>query len=68
MKKEDLDFIRDKWGQTHEELCTELGYDLEDSDDLIMLDFFWDADAELWLNKIVEDEREQELLDSLRYK
>ena len=42
----------EKWGQSHEEICTNLGYDLEDSDDLLMVDYFFDALSQVWIPKI----------------
>lgn len=42
----------DKWGQTHGEICSCLGYDEDDSDDLIMGDdYFWYEEKQLWCNK-----------------
>lgn len=42
----------DSWGQTHEEICSCLGYDEDDSDDLIMGDdYFWYEEKQLWCNK-----------------
>ena len=59
-------FIAD-WGQTAEEICTNLGYDLEDSDDLLMVDYFYDSLEEVWLPKIssLYTKKEQKIADEL---
>ena len=59
-------FIAD-WGQTTEEICTNLGYDLEDSDDLLMIDYFYDSLEEVWLPKIssLYTKKEQKIADEL---
>jgi hypothetical protein len=61
-------FIED-WGQTTEEICTNLDYDLEDSDDLLMIDYFYDALSNVWLPKqsSLYSKREQKIADQLRY-
>ena len=58
-----------KWGQTTEEICTNLGYDLEDSDDLLMVDYFYDRLSNVWLPKIssLYTKQEQKIADQLRY-
>ena len=43
-------FFKD-WGQTHSDICFELGYDEEGSDELLMDDYFWHEGKELWCNK-----------------
>ena len=60
-----IEKIRNKWGQTHEELCANLGYDENESDDLIMLDYVWDESGQVWLTKNVDDENEQEIIDNI---
>jgi hypothetical protein len=59
----------EKWGQSHEEICTNLGYDLEDSDDLLMVDYFFDALSQVWIPKIssLYTKEEQKIADELRY-
>jgi hypothetical protein len=42
------DFLNE-WGQTHDELCTNLELNPKTSDDIIMLDFFWFQN--LWIPK-----------------
>lgn len=39
----------DKWGQTTEEICSNLGYDEETSDDLLMVDYFFHEDSNQWI-------------------
>jgi hypothetical protein len=60
-------FVKD-WGQTTEEICSCLGYDIEDSDDLLMVDYFYDVLDNLWLPKIssLYSKREQKIADDLR--
>jgi hypothetical protein len=57
------------WGQTHSEVCSELGYDEDSSDDLLIDDFFWSETDELWLNKEASGftERETEIADYLQH-
>ena len=59
----------EKWGQTTEEICTNLGYDLEDSDDLLMVDYFYDSLSNVWLPKTssLYTKQEQKIADELRY-
>lgn len=42
------DFLN-KWGQTHNELCNNLELNPKNSDDIVMLDFFWFEN--LWIPK-----------------
>ena len=60
-------FVED-WGQTHEEICSNLGYNTETSDDLLMLDYFFDALSEVWIPKIssLYTKEEQKIADELR--
>ena len=57
-----------EWGQTTEEICANLGYDLEDSDDLLMVDYFYDNLEEVWLPKTssLYTKKEQKIADELR--
>lgn len=59
---------KEDWGQTHEEICSNLGYDEQGSDDLLMGDYFWNQEDEKWYNKhssTMTDE-EEEITDFLR--
>jgi len=66
--EEEINEFKEKWGQTHSDLCSELGYSKKNSEDIIMIDFFWiDADKK-WYNNESScfTEREQEIADYLR--
>jgi hypothetical protein len=56
------------WGQTHEEITSCLGYPKYESDDIIMLDYFWIEADQKWYNKCASmfTIREQEIADYLR--
>lgn len=58
----------EEWGQTTEEICTNLGYDLEDSDDLLMVDYFYDNLSNVWIPKhsSLYTKQEQKIADQLR--
>lgn len=43
--------FKEDWGQTHSEVCANLGYDEEGSDELLMEDFFWHEKDQKWYNK-----------------
>ena len=57
----------ENWGQTTEEICANLDYDLEDSDDLIMLDYYYDVLADVWYPKksSLYTKKEQKIADNL---
>jgi hypothetical protein len=61
------DFI-DEWGQYTDEVCAELGYDENGSDDLLMVDFFYHEESRKWIPKCNSQytEREQAIADYLR--
>jgi hypothetical protein len=65
---EEIREFKKNWGQSHSELCSELGYSKRDSDDIIMLDFFWIEEDKKWYNKCASlfTEREQAIADYLR--
>ena len=60
--------FKENWGQSHREICTNLGYDLKDSDDLLMVDYFWFESTKQWYPKYnsMYNEREQEIANYLR--
>lgn len=64
----ELEDFKDEWGQTHDEICCELGYDEEGSDDLLMVDYFWLDEEQKWYPKCAStySEREQAIADYLR--
>jgi hypothetical protein len=66
LNKEISDF-KENWGQSHEEICCCLGYDEEDSEDLLVEDYFWIESDEIWINRNASDftEREKEIADLL---
>lgn len=68
-KKSKVESFIDKWGQTHEEICNNLGYDTEDADDLLMIDFFYDSLDNVWLpkNSSLYNKQEQKIANELRY-
>jgi len=61
------DFI-DEWGQYTDEVCAELGYDPDTSDDLLMEDYFFHAESNKWIPKSssLYTPREQSIADYLR--
>jgi hypothetical protein len=61
-------FIKN-WGQTHAEICTELGYDIEGSDELLMEDYFWVVTLMKWFPKCssMYTDEEQEIADLMYY-
>ena len=65
-KKEIADF-KESWGQSHEEICANLGYDEEGSDDLLRDDYFWIDEDQIWCNKSVSlfTKREKKIADYL---
>ena len=65
--KEVDDFI-DEWGQTHDEICANLGYDVDGSDDLLMVDYFWDDHNKRWYPTIssLYTKRDQVIADYMR--
>ena len=66
-KEEKVEFY-DSWGQTHSEICSCLGYDEDDSDDLLMDGYFWDGNVNLWCNSEASGftERDKEIADYLK--
>lgn len=50
LSQEDQNFI-DTWGQSHQEICKDLNYDLDTSDDLIMIDYWWNDSNGKWYPK-----------------
>lgn len=66
---EEIAEFKENWGQSHEEICSCLGYDEEDSDDLLMIDYFWLEEDQLWFNKSASgfEGKDQEIADFLRF-
>jgi hypothetical protein len=65
---EEIADFKKEWGQSHSEICSCLGYDESDSDDILMLDYFWIEADKIWCNKNASGftEREQDIADYLR--
>jgi hypothetical protein len=66
---EEIEKFKEDWGQSDEEIKSELEYD-NDSDDLLNLDYFWDNESKLWFPKTstLYSETEQKFADKIRYK
>jgi len=64
---EQEDFL-DEWGQLTDEVCAELGYEEEGSDDLLMVDFFYYEPKKYWIPKSASmyTPREQSIADYLK--
>ena len=65
---EEINEFKAYWGQTHEEICANLEYDEIDSDDLLMMDYFWLQSRKEWYPKMssVYTEKDQIIADGLR--
>lgn len=65
-----LNFLRyiKKWGQTHEEICNNLDYDPDTSNDLLMVYYFWHELTNQWYPKCssLYTDEEQRIADYLR--
>lgn len=66
--EKDIFKFKKDWGQSHDEICANLEYDKDASEDLLMLDYFWLDDTKQWYPKSSSSytEREQEIADLLR--
>jgi hypothetical protein len=64
---EEIDKFKKDWGQTHEEITANLELELNGSDELLMDDYFWIDNDQIWCNKHASmfTEREQEIADFL---
>lgn len=68
--KEIEDYI-DEWGQTHDEICAELGYDDDGADEMILGDgYFWLERFQKWFPDCssMYDERDDEIVEYLKSK
>ena len=61
--------FKDDWGQSHEEICSCLGYDEDSADDLLVDDYFWIEDDQLWCNKSASgfEGKDELIANFLRY-
>jgi len=62
--------FKEEWGQYHNEITANLGYPLShnESDELLMVDYFWNEEEKMWYPKSASlySEREQAIADYLR--
>ena len=68
--KEIEDFV-DEWGQTHDEICSELGYDDDGADEMILGDgYFWLERFQKWFPDCssMYDELDQMIVEYLKSK
>jgi len=65
---EEIQAYQKEWGQSHLEICSNLGYSKKGSDDLLIIDYFWIEKKKQWYPKCNScyTEREQEIADYLR--
>jgi hypothetical protein len=58
----------EEWGQSHETICANLGYDEESADDLLAVDYFFYFNENCWLpiSSSLYTAEEQELANELR--
>jgi hypothetical protein len=68
ISKEEIKAFKESWGQSHSEICANLGYSKKGSDELLMEDFFWIEADKKWYNKesSLFTEREEEIANYLR--
>lgn len=66
--EDEIKQFKKDWGQEHSEICSCLGYDEEGSEDLLMDDYFWYEESQLWLNKHASgfSERDKKIADHLK--
>lgn len=67
--QEEIETFLGNWGQTHNTICANLGYDVEGSEDLLMVDYFWLPTQEVWCNKSSSmfEGKDQMIADLLRH-
>jgi len=65
---EEIQAYQKEWGQSHSEICSNLGYSKKGSDDLLIIDYFWIEKKKQWYPQCNRfyTEREQEIADYLR--
>ena len=66
---EEQNYFINNWGQTHDEICSNLGYDPDNSDDLLIIDYFWYLKEKCWIPifSSMYNEKENLIADYLRY-
>jgi hypothetical protein len=63
--------FKDRWGQTHDEICANLNVpDKNDADDILMLDYFFEPTFKKWFPKLssMYNERQEAIAKFLRHK
>ena len=67
---EEIKEFKKSWGQTHTEICSNLGYSTRhsESDELLVGDYFWIEKDKRWYNKSSSlfSERDHEIAEFLR--
>jgi len=65
--EEEIKEFKKNWGQSHSEICANLGYD-NDCSEILIDDYFWIEEDQMWYNKSASmfTDREQEIADMLR--
>jgi hypothetical protein len=58
----EIEEFKEAWGQTHDEICTNLGYD-KDCDELLIDEYFWIEEDQKWYNRSASlfSDREQQI-------
>jgi hypothetical protein len=61
--------FKNKWGQSHETICANLGYDHDTADELLLDDYFWLEDTQEWYPKDSSfyTKEEEKIADKLYY-
>jgi hypothetical protein len=64
---EEIEKFKEDWGQSHRGICAELSIPEDGSDELLMDDYFWIPNDEIWCNKHASmfTPREQQIADFL---
>lgn len=65
---EEIEQFKKDWGQSHDEICTNLDVPEDGSDDYLMDDYFWIPNDEIWCNKHASlfDDNDQKIADYLQ--
>jgi hypothetical protein len=67
--EEEIQEFKKEWGQSHREICSNLGYSKKGSDDLLIMDYFWIEKSKQWYPKCNScyTEQEQKIANFLRH-
>jgi len=65
----EVEEFKEKWGQSHQDICFGLDLHPDDSDDILMMDYFWLEEQHQWYPKSssIYTEREEAIADYLRH-